>query len=106
MSFFKMTKTVLKGLFSKPATVAYPMAKKEFPVGTRGAIINHLEQCIYCGICDKKCPTNAIKVVREPKSWKIDHLGCIQCHNCVEICPKKCLEQLTQSADPVLAKNR
>jgi ech hydrogenase subunit F len=106
MSFFSMTKTVIKSLFKKPATSAYPTVIREFPVGTRGEIINHQEQCIYCGICEKKCPTGAIKVVREQKIWEIDHLCCIQCRNCVEVCPKKCLEQLTKSAAVTATKKK
>jgi ech hydrogenase subunit F len=101
---FKITKTVVKSIFKKAATRRYPKEiRPPFP-GTRGQIINHIDLCIFCGICDKKCPTMAIKVTKEPKHWEINHLKCIQCRNCVELCPKKCLEQLGQSAPPVAKK--
>ena len=91
MSFLPMLKTTLQNLFSKPATRLYPFEKREPFKNTHGHIENDLVNCTYCTLCDKKCPTKAIKVVREPKSWTIEPLRCIACNICVEICPKKTL---------------
>lgn len=56
-----------------------------------GEIKCDLEVCIYCGICQKKCPSEAIKVDRAEKSWVIDKDACVLCNICIDACPKKCL---------------
>jgi formate hydrogenlyase subunit 6/NADH:ubiquinone oxidoreductase subunit I len=86
-----MTKTVLKNLFTGPATEPYPFVEKKFLSGTRGKVDIEIEKCIYCGICQRKCPTAAITVTKEPKTWAVNRMGCISCNACVEVCPKKCL---------------
>lgn len=43
-------------------------------------------QCIKCGICEKRCPVNAIRMI-EGKVI-IDHSKCISCVRCVNYCPK------------------
>ncbi|MBQ6259863.1 MAG: 4Fe-4S binding protein, partial [Firmicutes bacterium] len=47
--------------------------------------------CIYCGLCARNCPENAITVDRASKSWSVDHDKCIQCGKCISKCPKKVL---------------
>ena len=91
MPIMKFTGSVLKNLFSKPATAMYPFVKKEFPKATRGHIENDINQCIFCRICSNKCPTSTIIVDRANKTWQINRMGCIQCGECVASCPKKCL---------------
>lgn len=49
------------------------------------------EACVYCGLCMKNCPENAISVVRAEKSWTLDASKCVQCGVCIGKCPKKCL---------------
>jgi formate hydrogenlyase subunit 6/NADH:ubiquinone oxidoreductase subunit I len=51
-----------------------------------------LETCVYCGICAKECPSEAIKVDRKEKSWEVDKEACTTCGICVEKCPKDSLE--------------
>jgi len=101
----KMTKTALEGLFRKPATVRYPLERKPVYAATRGRIALQEAACILCVLCDKKCPTGAIKVDRPGKTWAIDRLKCIQCGYCVEVCPKKCLAMETSYSEPVSAKS-
>ncbi len=91
MSFFVMTKTILKSLFSKPATEAYPFKPRTYPKYSRGSIAINTADCIFCGICARKCPTQALKVSRDAKNWEIDRLRCIACGACITVCPKKCL---------------
>lgn len=91
MSIMKFSKVVLKNLVSKPATLLYPIKKRAFFARTRGHIDIEVDKCIFCGICVKKCPTNAINVERSGKLWAIERLRCIQCSSCVDNCPKKCL---------------
>ncbi len=81
----------MRSLFKKPATLMYPVIPREWQERTRGHIENQINDCIFCGICQKKCPTNAIVVDRAKRSWEIARMQCIQCSCCVEVCPKKCL---------------
>lgn len=50
------------------------------------------EACIFCGICAKICPENAILVDRENKKWILDEEKCVKCGICTGKCPKKCLD--------------
>ena len=81
----------MRSLGKKPATLMYPVIQKEWKERTRGRIEVEIDDCIFCGICSKKCPTDAITVSRDEKRWTIERMGCIQCSCCVEVCPKKCL---------------
>lgn len=91
MGSFKITKTILKSLFRKPATVKYPAEPIEYADGMRGHITITEADCILCGICSKKCPTDAIEVSKNDRTWTIHRMQCIQCGHCVEVCPKHCL---------------
>jgi NADH-quinone oxidoreductase subunit I len=88
---FEMIKSLLQTTFSQPATRRYPYEVREPLEGTRGAIDMDPDVCVYCGICQKKCPANAIKVTRKPNSWTLDPFACIICGECVEACPKSCI---------------
>ena len=81
----------MRSLFKKPATLMYPVIPRTWQERTRGSIDIDETTCILCGICSKKCPTNAITVSREQRTWAIERMQCIQCGSCVETCPKKCL---------------
>ncbi len=102
----KFIKTVMKSLAGKPATAMYPTVKREFYGNTRGSIAITIEDCIYCGICSKKCPTGAIRVDRPGKEWEIDRLKCIACNYCVESCPKKCLAMGNHYSPPATKKEK
>lgn len=91
MCILAMSKMVIQKLFQKPVTERYPFVPKEYPAGARGDVKIEIEKCIYCGICQRRCPTSAITVSKEAKTWEIDRLRCISCNSCVEVCPKKCL---------------
>ncbi len=91
MAAFKLGKMIMRSLFKKPATLMYPVIPRQWQERTRGHIENQINDCIFCGICQKKCPTNAITVDRVNRSWVIERMQCIQCSCCVEVCPKKCL---------------
>jgi formate hydrogenlyase subunit 6/NADH:ubiquinone oxidoreductase subunit I len=89
---FDFLGNVLKNVVSKPATRMYPYEKREPMKNTRGALgeIN-INTCIFCGICEKRCPSNAISVNKVERSWELNRLKCIVCNVCVEACPKDCL---------------
>ena len=82
---------IFRNLFKKPATRLYPVTKRETFENARGHIEGINEDCVFCGICAKKCPADAITVDRASKTWKIDQFKCVICNVCVETCPKKCI---------------
>ena len=104
MSIFLMARTVLKSLFSRPATVKYPFGPVISREKSRGRLNIDISKCIFCGICQKKCPTAALTVSRQAKKWRIARMRCIICGNCVEVCPKKCLSLENRYTPPALAK--
>ena len=106
MSFFSMSKVVLKSLFQKPSTRNYPHDAAQPMAGSRGRIAIAAEQCIYCGLCAKKCPTAALSVKKPEKEWAIDRLRCIVCGYCVDVCPKKCLTMKTSYSPPTITKDK
>lgn len=104
MAFFSMTWVALRNLFARPATRLYPAEKRALPPGTRGRLTIVIEKCVMCGICQKKCPTDAIRVERDVKRWSLDRLNCISCGYCVEMCPKDCLA--LETAHPPAMRTR
>ena len=91
MGGFKLGKMTLGSLFKKPETVLYPVEKKEAPAGLKGHIVNDVDVCILCGICQRRCPCAAIVVEKSNRKWTIDKFRCVQCGTCVLECPKHCL---------------
>jgi formate hydrogenlyase subunit 6/NADH:ubiquinone oxidoreductase subunit I len=87
--------TLLNSIFSKlssrPDTRRYPFERRAPIAGTRGHIDIEIDQCVYCGACQKRCPANALAVSREPKSWTLNPYACIVCGYCIEVCPKQCI---------------
>jgi ech hydrogenase subunit F len=106
MPYFIMAGKTMKNLFSKPATRLYPIQKRQsFPV-SRGHITINVGTCIFCGICQKKCPADAISVARKEKTWEIQRLKCVACGCCVDVCPKDCLSMDNIYSTPVTGTDR
>jgi ech hydrogenase subunit F len=91
MAHLTFSKLVVRSVLSKFATRLYPFEKREPYAATRGHIAIDTSLCIFCSLCQKKCPTHAITVNKPEKLWQIERMKCIQCGACVDICPKKCL---------------
>lgn len=100
MSILSMSKTLLKNLIHGPYTVPYPVKKKETYERTRGSIGITIENCIFCGMCERRCPTGAIKADKAKSEWSIERMKCIQCGYCSDVCPKKCLTMENQYTEP------
>lgn len=100
MATFKIAKVLMKSLFDKPATLMYPVVQREWQERTRGSIDIEAESCILCGICSKRCPTNAIETDRTTGLWTIHRMQCIQCGECAAACPKKCLSMNQKYTEP------
>lgn len=100
MSILKMSKTLLKNLVHGPYTVDYPLKKKETYERTRGSIDISIQDCIFCGLCSRRCPTGAIHVEKAKSEWSIERMRCVQCGYCTDVCPKKCLTMENQYTMP------
>jgi len=107
MSLFLMAKTVFKTLLKGPSTRKYPFGPRRSDYkNTRGSIEQDIAKCIFCGLCQRKCPAQAIIVNREKKTWTIDRFRCVTCGNCVEVCPVKCLRMENQYSAPRISKGK
>lgn len=47
------------------------------------------DECIGCGLCEKVCPLNNIKLVDKKPTWGNN---CIHCTACINRCPKEAIE--------------
>ncbi len=83
-------------------------AKDLFTEGTRfkptvkGKLACDKDTCIYCGLCAKNCPEEAITVDRKEKTWTVDHDKCSTCGTCIAKCPKKSLSFAEPAEEGVL----
>ena len=48
------------------------------------------ETCDSCGLCEKICPTDSIRIIDNKPSWS---KTCEQCMRCVNYCPKQAIFQ-------------
>ena len=97
----------LKALFQPIVTVQYPREEIDITPNYRGHIDLVLDPekntflCISCGMCEKSCPSDCIKVKGEKLEGKkkktlvlfeLDFTKCSLCGTCVEVCPTTALE--------------
>ena len=106
MGYFEMSRLALKWALTKPPTTQYPFAPRQALNGSRGQLVFTKDNCVYCTVCAKKCPTGALLVNRAQKKWAIDRLRCISCGYCVEACPKKSLALGTAHGTPTVTRDR
>jgi len=104
MRLFSIFKDILGNLVKGPVTRNYPAEKREPFPGERGKLVIDEKNCIFCGMCARKCPANALTVTRQPKEWKFERFRCILCGYCVETCPKKCLSLVDRLAEEPAAQ--
>lgn len=106
MSYFVMSKMALKWAFQKPATRNYPFEPMQPIANSRGLLAFVNDNCTYCTVCAKRCPTQAISVTRPKRTWALDRLRCISCGACVDICPKDCLTLSAKHSGPYITKDK
>jgi ech hydrogenase subunit F len=105
MAHLTIGKIIARSALSKYATRLYPFEKRAPYAATRGHIVIDITTCIFCSLCSKRCPCDAITVDKASTTWTIDRMKCIQCGACVDACPKKCLcmDQTYSPASPTKA---
>jgi formate hydrogenlyase subunit 6/NADH:ubiquinone oxidoreductase subunit I len=106
MAYFEMSFLALKWALKKPPTTRYPFEPRLMIPGSRGQLVFTKENCVYCTVCAKKCPTGALTVNRAQKRWSIDRLRCINCGACVEHCPKDSLQLSVDHGIPTVTRDR
>ena len=99
-----MLSSVVKNLFSRPATRPFPVRVRQPAVGYRGAVEFEEDVCIYCGACATRCPANAICVDRVAMTLQFDPFKCVQCGACAEACKKGCVQLQLSYHPPVYTK--
>jgi NADH-quinone oxidoreductase subunit I len=83
----------IKNLFRKPSTEEQSKEKDWF---IRGKLSIDISKCTGCSLCEKVCPSKAIKMVEDnrtklKKSPIINISECIFCGFCVDYCPTEAL---------------
>ena len=53
------------------------------PAASEGGLKCDSATCVFCGLCAKNCPEEAITVDRANKSWTVDESKCAKCGTCV-----------------------
>jgi energy-converting hydrogenase A subunit Q len=60
-----------------------------------GEIVTDIDACMACGVCVKKCPTDALRL--EKDEVKVDSNKCILCGECDIICPVNAIKLKTET---------
>ena len=92
----------LREFCSKSVTVQYPL--ESMPLSSRYRSIHKLqrllesnnERCIGCGLCEKICTSNCIRIItgigsdgrKKIDDYTINFGRCIYCGLCAEVCPE------------------
>lgn len=95
-----MLTSALKNLFSRPYTVRYPRESTNIPPNNRGRVAWDMQRCIWCRLCERNCPTKAIKMDKEKKTQTITRVQCIACRTCVDVCPTNTIRMESVYSQP------
>jgi len=91
---------LIRNLFSRPMTVAFPHEAIPIPEGYRGEHAYDVDRCTGCTLCARVCPNRAIEMVEAPEAQReaypktypqIDLGKCCFCGLCQDVCPSGAL---------------
>jgi ech hydrogenase subunit F len=99
----KMISTVMSNLTHRPRTRLYPAEQRQLPPGARGQIEFDMTKCVFCTLCAKRCPADAITVDRKGKTLVFNLYRCIVCESCREGCAKEAIVLLEHWREPSVA---
>jgi ech hydrogenase subunit F len=97
---FTMTPNIMRNLVVKKSTRRYPYEVREPFDKARGELLNDIARCIFCGLCETRCPSRCIEVDKQAYKWNYDPFACVYCGVCVDICPSKSLHQKAHYRKP------
>jgi len=95
-----MLNTVLRNLANKPATRNYPFEPSRTFPKMRGRLFIHVDKCIFCRMCQMRCPSQCIYSDPKQAIWSYDPFECVNCGICMEVCPANCLFMDTKPRVP------
>ncbi|HWQ66219.1 MAG TPA: 4Fe-4S dicluster domain-containing protein [Methanospirillum sp.] len=101
MKILPIFRTILQYVVHGPVTIRYPFEPAKQTPATRGHLEITIEDCIFCGLCRMHCPSQAIEVSKQDRTWDLDLFRCIICGCCCEYCPKKCLSLAQTYSQPL-----
>ena len=81
-----LMKEIMVNLFRKPFTRRYPKEETKPFERFRGKLVFHPKKCIGCQLCNRNCPSAAIRFYRKGRI-DFDMKTCMQCGLCVDLCP-------------------
>ncbi len=60
--------------------------------------VNNLAKCTGCGLCEKICPFDAIRIVErsQKKMPAFNEFKCNACRSCLKECPVQCIDLISQ----------
>jgi ech hydrogenase subunit F len=99
-----MLSTVIKNLISRPDTTKYPNAAPDIPEGNRGRVDWNMESCVFCGLCEKRCPALAVSMDKSSGIILLHVHRCISCGVCIDVCPKDAISMTSEYSKPGYAK--
>ena len=80
---------ILVGIFIILIPKILPMLKQALLKGWKSLSFYADEKCNSCGVCEKICPVDNIKMVQGKPSWEDN---CLSCFACIHWCPQKSIQ--------------
>jgi ech hydrogenase subunit F len=100
----KMMPNILWNFIAPRATRRYPVEIRSTFPETRGRLVNDIDTCIFCGLCQRKCPSQCIEVDKHQATWTLTVFACVNCGVCADHCPTHSLSFQESHRPPARAR--